>query len=414
MHCVSTKGDELTRYRQRLQMCLSMETPEEQRATEPTHEKYIVTPDEFVVAVLGLPASLTAERMFSGIYGLVQPPLARSFQTDDAATITFYLPDTSRLAPRFYWRNRLVSSWFPLCKVGINYDGKLSFSAKGVVYLGGPSYERYKICLARAADAAFRTRSDMAMHLAMDILSDVGSYDGTISRVLEPFVGPDYEGELDCHPYRVAFEEAWRVRDPKLAFNVQLYPFVDTEEEYLIKEFGMVGVQVWPHVRSILRKSGAFPDMKRSALLLAPVDSCKDDILGYDRFAQGLAALLPEHLTFDISLRRCRHATLKAIWDSRSWTVVARIPEACDEHGAESRCTCWIGPYLHHVAQDFHSARSKQTYNDLLLDSNHGRLSPTPVYRAYMQCIDRSAQRKALTQRGTDSEPCPTILRFGP
>ncbi|EMD35085.1 hypothetical protein CERSUDRAFT_96997 [Gelatoporia subvermispora B] len=387
---------------------MSENLTQDDEVTDPSHERSFVQPDEFVVTVLGLPAMLSPEYIFSGVFGLT--PLPRFWSIPGLAqtpteppAFDFYVPDNEGTVgaarPKFYSCDRLVSYGPRMCYLGINYSGRLEFSADGVVALRGPLYEKYKVSLSAAADGAFRANPELAQELAWDILSDTGEDDGTIGRVLRP---ANMEG---AEAYRTAFDAAWRKRDTKLTPEDRLYPYVDEKEMDLVDEFDLVGVRVLPHVRIILERSGAFPDIKdyaRSLLLQAPVSTKVQETPGYDRMKRGMVSLLPDATEDRISMRLFEHRYPQVVWDEATKTIIVREPDPCLDHAEGSRCMCWVGPYLHEAAEDYCNVRADA--------SGSGEPSLRSMFRAFLQCMNGVADMRDVSSDHMDIHDAEVVL----
>ncbi|EMD35098.1 hypothetical protein CERSUDRAFT_125067 [Gelatoporia subvermispora B] len=181
--------------------------------------------DNFAITVVGSPASLTVQHIFSGIYGMT--PLPQSWQITAPLTgfvFHFYLPlheSGYTPPPSFYHSDRLVPNSLPVCRLGINYFGELQFTDHGIPLTEGKHFDNYKFSLSSAADAAFAI-PELALELALDILLDDGSREGTIGRVLSP------TGITSHDHYARAFEMAWRHKIPSLPAGRMFYPHADS------------------------------------------------------------------------------------------------------------------------------------------------------------------------------------------
>ncbi|KAH9948460.1 hypothetical protein B0H21DRAFT_234315 [Amylocystis lapponica] len=356
-----------------------------ERATEPSHEVSLVQSDEVAITVLGLPPNLTPEYVFSGIYGVIPPQRSWCIpsRTPQSPRIHFYIPhaDTQRARcqlgadqPPFYYCDRLVPFPPPLNRLGVNYIGNLCMTPdRSTIVTRGALYDEYKAHLSAAADFGIRTIPDLAVELALDILTDNSHSDGTISRVLNP---ADAEAS---EAYRTAFVQAWIQLDPSTTSESSLlYPFCGDADQQLVQELGMAGRRVSERVREILLESGAFPDIKTHAeSLLLQAHPFSDSVVGLDRLARMLAAILPELADDCLSVRRYDFAEPRIVWDPASQTfVMGSLLPACEEH-VEVDCLCWVGPYLDEAVSCWEAAQS-----------GGKRVSKATVCRAYVRCMD--------------------------
>ncbi|EMD35162.1 hypothetical protein CERSUDRAFT_97083 [Gelatoporia subvermispora B] len=190
---------------------------------------------------------------------------------------------------------------------------------------------------------------DLAEHIASDILSDDGRRDGTISRSLQP------SNTSGKERHRMAFRAVW-LEDDTLSDDAPLYPYANPDEERLIEEFGLTGIKVLPHVREILRISGAYPSVEeyaRSALLRAPVsnDTCSTG-MGWDCLRQAILELFPNLIEDNIVMHHFDYSIPSIALDETKHAVAVKEPAACDLH-EKRQCTCWIWRCLSDLAQEY-------------------------------------------------------------
>ncbi|OCH91345.1 hypothetical protein OBBRIDRAFT_530182 [Obba rivulosa] len=353
--------------------------------TEEAHQLRRAGHHEFVFTVLDLPHTLKPRDLFSGIYDIF--PAHHSWHVanpnNPVSSFDFYWPDPGHKA-HMYCRYRRLHHGPPVHLVGINYLGLPPFLATGPASVAKipDAYENYKAALSQAVHRAFQTMPDLAIHLAEDIIGDDGFTDGTIGRVLRP---PDAESG---DAYRAAFVAAWGKHNPRLGAAKSLFPFVVMEEESIIQHFGMVPVRVEPHVREILRCSGAFSSMRqhiRPVLLQAPEVPDAHTIPGYDLFVRAMKLLLHEDsMDREVSVRQSMRPIPRALWDKQGLRVVIRVPDACKNH-PNCACDCWVGPYLEDLAEDIFTHNndpSEMVPNDVPLPFPRGA-----AFRAYREAI---------------------------
>ncbi|OCH91349.1 hypothetical protein OBBRIDRAFT_530566 [Obba rivulosa] len=260
--------------------------------------------NDFAITILGLPASLTVHDIFSGIYGMSSVSHRWEFPgpLSSSPKFHFYIPPFEpgcTHQAQFYHRDRLVPSGLPVCRLGTNYTGQLEFSSDGMVLRAGKLYEEYKASLSYTVQQGFASK-ELASVLALDILTDDGSRDATIGRVLRPSICTNKDH------YRNAFEVAWRRRNPLLPSGRTFYPYANALEQQHIIDCGLAPIPVFPHVRLILMQSGAFPAVATYAqmeLLKAPPSGRATGIPGYDRLQRGMVAMLPGLTKEGVSMR---------------------------------------------------------------------------------------------------------------
>lgn len=238
-------------------------------ACGPFHEEPLVSSDDVCITVLELEAELQPEYLFSGIFGVIEPPQAWSIHS-----FHFAKPFEK---PAFYHRDQLVPSGMPLHTLSINYSGDLSITAdRMAIFQNGQHWLNYRKELGQAADAAFRTMPDLAIQLACEILT--GDYHGFCSIAFE--LKPADETGADA--YRAAFNVAWRILDPSLPADKTIYPCDNQKDISLAEELGLVPFVVKsPRTRDILIKSGAFKDVHAYAdtLLIATRRSARRSLV---------------------------------------------------------------------------------------------------------------------------------------
>lgn len=373
---------------------LSMSTKLVGKCTEPSHESSFITSDEVVVTVVGLPSTLTPESVFSGVFGFILPLRVWRISAGGrhCPTIQFYKPALSPPVmgsavekPAFYHRYLLVPDGIILNRLGLNYIGDLLITDdKRAVVTSGPLFAEFKHYLSAAMDRTIRSKSDLASEIALDILTDNGLAETSLSRILSPL------DENDSDAYRTVFCKAFLVLDKISSPDTPIYPFA-TEGEDLIKELGMTAIQVSTHIRAILKKSGAFPDIQTyatSLLLQAPV--CGDDIPYSDCLRRALADLT--QTAGVLSIRQYCFSYPTIVWDKESGTFVSGIPAHCDVH-SNSSCACWVGPYLHDAISSWESGASRKP------------IPKAALFRVYSQYVQNVKMGDIAMEQTTSRRP---------
>ncbi|KAJ7769913.1 hypothetical protein B0H16DRAFT_1452292 [Mycena metata] len=163
--------------------------------------RILVSPDEVSITVIALDTWLQPEALFSAIYGIIPPAL--EWRVPDSR-VQFFLPvrDDSDRTPKFYLRDQVVPYGLHLNLLSINYHGDLNITSDRVAIIRDSKVTAYKREVSRSADEAFRTIPDLALQLALDILSDESS------EGLAHLVYPSDKYGADA--YRAAFEAAIR------------------------------------------------------------------------------------------------------------------------------------------------------------------------------------------------------------
>ncbi|KAI1790597.1 hypothetical protein LXA43DRAFT_1146300 [Ganoderma leucocontextum] len=370
--------------------------------TEPAQERAFAKADEEVVTICGLSGTLAPEYLFSGIYTVFPPKRewSISFLPCASPVLSFFMPDSEdstrprrdsaavdtiqvqlpSLAGQLYFRDRLVAtSPAGFSRVGINYFGGLDTSESGFdVQVTGVSFKEFRRHLFRAVDMAIRTLPELAVELAVDMLTEASALPDDCGPTPSS-VGDDAQSTEAKGAYRAAFEAAWRRLDPKLADHQGgVYPYVTSlgtvEDKALIQDLGMHPVPVHPRVRLLLAKCGVYPLIKDYAesLLLSAVGAAHHPA-GVDILKAALQKLLPDaDLAADpLSIRLYACSYPRVVWDADSRVFVmasslgARCamhkdatdfqPEAGDPQAGEKqpKCLCWIGVALQAAASSW-------------------------------------------------------------
>ncbi|PIL25917.1 hypothetical protein GSI_11670 [Ganoderma sinense ZZ0214-1] len=376
--------------------------------TEPTQERAFAKADEEVVTIRGFSGVLTVEYLFSGIYTIFPPKKEWSilFSSCASPVVSFFMPDsegstgancnsstgdTAQEQPssigQFYFRDRLIATNpAGFCRVGVNYSGSLDTSESEFdPQVTGKSLQEFQQYLFRAVDMGIRRLPELAVELAIDILTNASALPDDCGPI-PSFVGSDTEVK---HAYRTAFEAAWRRLDPNLASHEGgLYPYVQSliladEEKALILDLGMHPIPVDLRVRLLLAMCGAYPLVKDHAetLLLSAVGAAHLPT-GVDILKAALPKLLPDaDLAADpLSVRQYTHSYPRVVWDPDTRVFVMasslgarrcsvhkdigadHIPESGElqarEKESSSQCLCWIGLALQAAASSWQAKNS--------------------------------------------------------
>ncbi|KZP21159.1 hypothetical protein FIBSPDRAFT_1044324 [Athelia psychrophila] len=345
---------------------------------EPPQEICRVRPDEVSITVLGIPGSLSPAEAFSSVYGVIPPENAWRVLPQVDTPIYFFKSETPQ--PMFYHRDHLVRTGPTLNKLSINYRGNLDLSAdRTSVDTSTHAFAHYKVNLSKAAHLAFEFLPDLAVEIALDILTDGGASGSTLSRVLQPLDTRSKE------TYRAAFITAWRILEPSLPASKILYPYPISSAARdlpLIKELGMIGRPVSDHIMSkILHPSGAYSRIHHhveKSLLRAP--SHNIEVPGMARLQRAIKSLLPAGSIDSeiVGVVNHKYSTPKIAWNSRAKKFVMRVPERCVEHAPAGGCSCWVGPYLFSAMDSWKDKCSPKTKGP----------SRGAICRAFMLCMD--------------------------
>ena len=342
---------------------------------DPRHEICRVRPDEVSITVIGLPGDLIPSEVFSGVYGIIEYDQAWRVLPQVETPVYFFRNTGS---PLFYHRDHIIRSGPALNRLSINYRGDLDLSAdRTAVIKGTPAYHAYRETVSRAAHLAFEFLPDLAMEIALDILTDPGLSGSTLNRILHPL------DSKSAAAYRTAFDRAWRTLDPALPTDKIIYPYPasSTRDVRLIEELGMIGRPVADHIMvKILQPSGAFTRVHHyaeSLLLKAPPH--RKPVAGFTRLQRAISYVFPSVKSEDVIMVNYKHSSPKMLWDVKTKKFVLGVPAKCGEH-TEGGCLCWVGPYLF---------RAMDSWKDKNRSTKDGP-SLTVLCRAFLECMDGS------------------------
>ncbi|KAJ6564009.1 hypothetical protein B0H19DRAFT_1285160 [Mycena capillaripes] len=291
--------------------------------------KSVVNSDEVCITAIGIDVKHQPEYLFSAIYGIT--PVPRQWRIPGRNVQFFF---SSRQTPTFYHRDQYVRYGPHLKTVCINYHGDLTLSSERVSIQND------------CVDQAFRTLPDLAIELAMDILSDDHS-DG-FAGILIPL------DKAAATEYRVAFETAMRRRLPHMT-GKQLYPYAAPDENLrLFAELGLSPVRVSYKALDIMHRSGAYAPVKEYARQILLESAPLPDFAGLDRLRAALTAVLPSLSVESITVRQYDKLYPTVIWDDEKKLFAFALPKPCEDHrNGQCQCLCWIGPVLHDAAKEY-------------------------------------------------------------
>ncbi|KAJ7206556.1 hypothetical protein GGX14DRAFT_543770 [Mycena pura] len=301
--------------------------------------KSIVNVDEVCITIVGISYSCQPEDLFSAIFGIVPP--ARQWRIP-GRNVEFFFADGDK--PRFYLRDQYVPYGIHLNKLSVNYHGELNLSSERIsVQNDWKMHHEYRKDIRATLDLAFRTLPDLAIELAVDILTD--DHSDAFAGILIP---ADKGGAAQ---YRAAFTAAMRQQLDSTP-TLPIYPHGPDENLKLFAELALHPVKVTHKVMNILQKSGAYSPIKeyaRERLLASPLIS---DFTGLDHVRAALRTVLPSLPADSVSVRQYDKTYPTVVWDDENKLVAFAQPKPCEEHPTE-QCLCWIGPVLQDAAKEY-------------------------------------------------------------
>ncbi|KAJ7236535.1 hypothetical protein C8J57DRAFT_1530087 [Mycena rebaudengoi] len=152
---------------------------------------------------------VTTTTLFSVTCGIISP--SRSWRIP-GQPIEFFLPASG--PARFYHRDQYIPFWVHLDCLSINYHGDLPISSECVVVLNDALLQKYQTILSTSADIAIQTFPDLAIEIALDVLSS--SHSEGLAFFLKPL------SRNHAKVYRAAFDAAFhqKYNIPARGFNL--------------------------------------------------------------------------------------------------------------------------------------------------------------------------------------------------
>ncbi|KAJ7216439.1 hypothetical protein GGX14DRAFT_441518 [Mycena pura] len=351
------------------------------------HGRCLVASDEVAITVIGLDGSFQPEYLFSAIYGIIPPAQAWRVPGSQVQFFIAAAEDTVRnskkSSAKFYHRDQYVPHGLHLHRLSINYHGDLNITSDRVAILRDDNVINYKLAVSRSADIAFRTIRDLALELALDILSD--EHSEGLAHLVRP------HDKLGADAYRKAFEAAIRKKHPEIAAEAHIHP---TNAEFispLFAELGLTPVKVSSKAWEIMEASGAYVSLdnyaRRVLLSSPPIDQDSHDL---HRLRVAMSVIAKDVPSANVTIRDYDKSTPTVAWDKNSNTFAFALPPKCDDHPT-SRCLCWVGPFLQDAAKDYAK------------DPEQARLSAKKLFSAYLACMNSKASVE--DPNGMDVDP---------
>jgi hypothetical protein len=322
--------------------------------------KSIVKADEVCITIIGLDFRLQPEELFSAIYGIIPPP--REWRVPGRNVQFFFATDG---APKFYHRDQYVPYGIRLNLLSINYHGDLSLTSERLMIQNDSKMIQYRYDVRTSADLAFRDLPDLAIEIAVDILTD--EHSDALAGIVQP------RDKKAATQYRAAFEAAMRRRNPKIPLDQPLHPYAPPEENLaLFTELGLAPVKVSSKALEIMHQSGAYLPIKEYARGVLLAAQPANDVNGLDRLRAALKTVVPSVPSDRITVRQYDKLSPTAIWDAENRLFAFALPKPCEEH-LDGQCYCWIGPCLQDAARDY--------------DLTEQKIPASRLFRAFLSCM---------------------------
>jgi hypothetical protein len=263
-----------------------------------------------------------------------------------------------------------------LDRLSVNYHGNLSISSERVVVLNDALLQKYQTILSYSADIAIQTFPDLAVEIALDVLSS--SHLEGLAFLLKPL------SRNHAKAYRTAFDAAFHQKY-NIPDGIKIHPHPPTEERLeLFGELGLRPVMVTHPAWTVIHGSGAYlpiNEYARSILLASPPVA---DIPGLAHIRNAFSMILPALPAQNITVRQYEKQAPTVVWDKKDNIFAFALPKPCEDH-PDDQCLCWVGPSLQEAAKDYKAAQ----------------INPSKLFRAYLSCMGGDASMKSINRSST-------------
>ena len=350
----------------------------------------IVREDDVCVQVIGLPAKLTPEAAFAGIYGLAERPLAWQIPNTDFELFV--------AASKFYHRDQLVPVEGPLAGLGVNFHGELRLTAdRTEIVQNHVLFWQYQIKLKEALDIAIQRFPDLAVRILDSFLSAPNNR-----------YAPKPGGTMIADQYRSAFETVCRTRRPDLfESGKNVFPYSrsrSTEDEPILHELDFVPWPLQDWQLDVLKAAGAYtsPAKFSEALFLGSPKLTSEELAGADLF-QKLVGQIKSQTSLAVSIVKYPYSKPRCV--VRDGLVFLAHPKPCKRCQTEG-CHCWIGPALIRVAENLTGEEEPDLERvfEIYDEGRDVREVQTPTTRASRSSkINAKDDEESLSEGGGDS-----------
>lgn len=301
-----------------------------------SNQNAIVREDDVCIQVIGLPANLTPEAAFAGIYGVAEQPLAWKIPHTE---FEFFVADS-----KFYHRDQLVPTEGPLVGLGVNFHGELRLTAdRTEIVQNHLLFRRYQTKLKEALDVAIQQFPELAIRILDSFLTAQNNR-----------YAPKPVDAMNADQYRTAFETVCRTRRPDLfESSKNVFPYSrsrSTEDEPILHELNFVPWPLQDWQLDVLEAAGAYTTPARfsEGLFLSSPKMASEELAGADLFQKLVGQIRPQ-TSLDVSIVEYPYSRPRCV--ARDGQVFLARPKSCTKCRT-GRCYCWIGPALIRVAEN--------------------------------------------------------------
>ena len=319
-------------FKRRITLGLARESEDGQSTRS---ETAIVQEDDVCIHVIGLPAKLTPEVAFAGVYGVVEQPQ------------TWRIPNTNFelfvADSKLYHRDQLIPVKGPLVDLGVNFHGELRLTAdRTEVIQNHISFWQYQSQLQEALDVAISYFPDLAV-LVLD------SY----LRAQDNRYRPWPAGTTNADQYRTAFQTVCRTSRPDLFEDGQrVFPYScrrSREDVPILREMDFVPWPLHDRQLDVLEAAGAYtsPVKFSETMFLGSPKMPSNELVGANMF-QTLVRQIRSQTSSEVSIVKYPYSKPRCV--VRDGQVFLACPKPCNKCLTQ-HCQCWIGPALIRVAE---------------------------------------------------------------
>lgn len=320
-------------HKKREELCITEKIPKKE-GQKYAQGRTFVREDDVCIHVIGLPAELTAQKVFSAVFGIF--PEKKVWRIPGTL---FEFFESQGHRGRFYHRDQLVPVPNPLGSLGLNYHGDLSLSSDRMEIIKKRRYDEYEENLTKALEIAISTIPELAVLIMNNMLCQDRRTAESLRNLLKPSI-KDYGAE-----WKQAFESAHGDRAQPI------YPFARRAKgEALIREFGFEPIPLEDWQMRVLEDAGAYESIERHAeshLENAP-EIMDLEPSGMTLLSECVRDLIPE-IEGNVSIRDHSYSFPRVL--HKDGRILVTQPRTCDKC-PKGQCSCWVRPALVRIMLD--------------------------------------------------------------